>query len=357
MAKFAQRCAIWEIITTARLGTQRQRREADDDKPPAAPPPPMPVPMRLSNRAVAKICVARVSMPTARSTLAKKRVCAPAPFTVAGDDMRLLEIEDGGAEGEQADPGGDAEQIGRADQLGHGGEGAAADLPLVAAAARAPRRWRAPADRRKTPQARETAIATSSKLAGPSGPDSAIVMPGPSKPPAVPPAPMKPNRRLPCSLVNRSAMNDQNTATANRLKTPTQMKKTRATVTARRRAQRQPKRPQVGGEEVIDDGDEARARQPRHQRAVDRLRDQQRREDRGEEPRQRAESAGDRHLVAQRPQHVVARRAARRNRRTTTARPGARPASPEPGARANARRSVTAPAQLLLQLRRAQPWP
>ena len=40
---------------------------------------------------------------------------------------------------------------------------------------------------------------------------------------------MKPNRRLPCSLVNRSAMNDQNTDTANRLNTLIQTKNTRAT--------------------------------------------------------------------------------------------------------------------------------
>ena len=50
-----------------------------------------------------------------------------------------------------------------------------------------------------------------------------------------------------------------------------------------------------------------RARQPRHQRAVERLRDEQRHEGRGEQPRQRVHAAGDAHLVAQRPQHVIAR--------------------------------------------------
>jgi hypothetical protein len=58
-----------------------------------------------------------------------------------------------------------------------------------------------------------------------------MVMTGPSNAPAVPPAPIKPNSRLPCSAVNRSAMNDQNTATANRLNTLTQTKNTRATIT------------------------------------------------------------------------------------------------------------------------------
>jgi hypothetical protein len=70
-----------------------------------------------------------------------------------------------------------------------------------------------------------------SRLIGPSGTDSEIVMTGPSKAPAVPPAPMKPNNRLPCSAVNRSAINDQKTATANRLNALTQTKNTRATIT------------------------------------------------------------------------------------------------------------------------------
>src|ERR1051325_10684975 len=69
-----------------------------------------------------------------------------------------------------------------------------------------------------------------SRLVGPSGSDSASVMTGPSSAPAVPPAPMKPNRRLPCSASNRSAMNDQNTAMANRLNTLTHTKKMRATM-------------------------------------------------------------------------------------------------------------------------------
>ena len=68
-------------------------------------------------------------------------------------------------------------------------------------------------------------------MTGPSGTDSPMVMTGPNSAPAVPPAPMKPNKRLPCSAVNRSAMNDQNTATANRLNTLTQTKNTRATIT------------------------------------------------------------------------------------------------------------------------------
>ena len=67
------------------------------------------------------------------------------------------------------------------------------------------------------------------RFTGPSGTESQIVMIGPSSAPAVPPAPMNPKSRLPCSDVNRSAMNDQNTATANRLKTLTQTKNTRAT--------------------------------------------------------------------------------------------------------------------------------
>ena len=75
-------------------------------------------------------------------------------------------------------------------------------------------------------------IAINSKLIGPSDTEKPIVISGPRRPPAVPPAPMKPNRRLPCSLLKRSAINDQNTATAKKLKTLTQTsKKTRATMT------------------------------------------------------------------------------------------------------------------------------
>ena len=82
-------------------------------------------------------------------------------------------------------------------------------------------------------------------------------------------------------------MNDQNTATANRLNTLTQTKNTRATIDrldAER--QQQPEQREIDDEEVIDDRNEPRARQPRHQRAVERLRDQQRDEGGGEQPRQ-----------------------------------------------------------------------
>ena len=68
-------------------------------------------------------------------------------------------------------------------------------------------------------------------------------------------------------------MNDQNTATANRLNTLTQTKNTRATATGSiAERQQQPEEREVGDEEVVDDGDEAAPRQPRDERAVDRLR-------------------------------------------------------------------------------------
>ena len=57
-----------------------------------------------------------------------------------------------------------------------------------------------------------------------------MVSAGPASEPAVPPAAMKANRRLPCSEVNRSAMNDQNTETANSTNTLIQTKNTRATM-------------------------------------------------------------------------------------------------------------------------------
>src|SRR5260370_31826035 len=45
--------------------------------------------------------------------------------------------------------------------------------------------------------------------------------------PTVPPIPMNPNSRLPCSLRKLSAMKDQKTETTNRLYTLVQMKNTR----------------------------------------------------------------------------------------------------------------------------------
>ena len=70
--------------------------------------------------------------------------------------------------------------------------------------------------------------------------------------------------------------------------------------------QQQPEQRQIGDKEMIDDGNEARARQFRHQRTVERLRDQQGDEGGGKQPRQVLDAAGDAHLVAQRPQHVIA---------------------------------------------------
>src|SRR6266436_6454666 len=49
----------------------------------------MPVPNRLSSHPVAKTCVARVRSPTARSMLAKIRVCSPASHD-AGEQTRIF---------------------------------------------------------------------------------------------------------------------------------------------------------------------------------------------------------------------------------------------------------------------------
>ena len=81
-----------------------------------------------------------------------------------------------------------------------------------------------------TATSRNTAAAII-RFTGPNGTESQIVMTGPNNAPAVPPAPINPKSRLPCSDVNRSAMNDQKTATANRLNTLTHTKNMRATCT------------------------------------------------------------------------------------------------------------------------------
>ena len=61
-----------------------------------------------------------------------------------------------------------------------------------------------------------------------------MVSAGPASEPAVPPAAMKANRRLPCSGEYKSAMNDQNTETANSTNTLIQTKNTRDTISRSR---------------------------------------------------------------------------------------------------------------------------
>ena len=68
----------------------------------------------------------------------------------------------------------------------------------------------------------------------------------------------------------------------------------------------EPEQRDIGDEEMINDRYKACARQLRDQCAVKRLRDNQCDEGRGERPRQGLDAAGDAHLVAQRPQHVIA---------------------------------------------------
>jgi hypothetical protein len=69
---------------------------------------------------------------------------------------------------------------------------------------------------------------TSSRFTSPTIFAKKAVIAEPVSWPAVAPAVMNANRRLPCSLLNRSAMKLQNTAITNRLKTLTQTKNTRA---------------------------------------------------------------------------------------------------------------------------------
>ena len=57
---------------------------------------------------------------------------------------------------------------------------------------------------------------------------------------------------------------------------------------------------------MVDDGNKPDPRQPRHQRAVERLCDEQADKRGGEQPWQVFDAAGDAHLIAQRTQHIVA---------------------------------------------------
>ena len=71
--------------------------------------------------------------------------------------------------------------------------------------------------------------------------------------------------------------------------------------------EQQPEDGEVGDEEVIDERNEAAPRHARHQRAIAGHRRQHGEKRRGEEPLQVLDAAGDAHLVAQRPQDVIAR--------------------------------------------------
>ena len=191
------------------------------------------------------------------------RVCAPAPCTLGRDDVRLREIEHRRAERQQADPARDAEQIGRANELGQRREGAAADARSLARAGLL-RHGRGAFEpvRRRTPPASSSSDATISRLAGPSGTESPIVMHRPEQRARGAAGADEAEQALALLAVKRSAMNDQNTATANRLNTLTQTKNTRATATGVDvERQQQPEQREIGDEEMVDDGMKRRARQ------------------------------------------------------------------------------------------------
>src|SRR6185436_8866741 len=71
--------------------------------------------------------------------------------------------------------------------------------------------------------------------------------------------------------------------------------------------EQQPEDRQVGDEEVVDERDEAAARDAGDERAVERHRREHHEERRREKPLQVLHAARDAHLVSQRPQDVVAR--------------------------------------------------
>jgi hypothetical protein len=87
-------------------------------------------------------------------------------------------------------------------------------------------------------------------------------------------------------------MNDQNTATTNKDK-DADPDKEHARDDHRRDVehQQQPEEREIGDEEMIDQRNEARPRELCHQRAVERLRDDERNEGRRKQPRQISDAA------------------------------------------------------------------
>src|SRR5438093_4759199 len=145
---------------------------------------------------------------------------------------------------------------------------------------------------------------TSSKFAVPNGAASSAVSVGPASTPQLPPADTKPKRRSACSGRNKSSMRLQKSDTTNKLKTLTQTKNARAT--AGGACEQGVEDEHVGDEEKKGPGNEAPARQTRCRPTEKRRRCEHGREGRRKEPGKVFNPALHAHLVAKRPQDVVA---------------------------------------------------
>ena len=206
------------------------------------------------------------------------------------NDMGLLEIDDGRAKRQQADPEADAEKIGRADHFGQRGEGVAADaagLGLDAALRAGLRHGRVlkPIDaehgdfqkrccgdqevdrpeRHREPDGDDRGQERARRAAGADKAEQTLALLGAEQ--VGHERPEDGNReQIKHADPNKEHARDDHRRDVER--------------------QQQPERGQMGDKEMIDDGNEPRARQLRHQRARERLRDNERDERRGEQPRQ-----------------------------------------------------------------------
>ena len=231
----------------------------------------MPEPSRLSTCPVRKTCVASVSRFTGQIDAGKDARLRTGAAHRLRHDMGLLEIEHGGAERQQAHPDADAKQIRRAEKLRQRGQRAAADALVARLRAGMNERGALKpinaehrqfehdrrrdqqvggAERRRQPDRQNGA---EQRAGGAARGDDAV-------------------QALPWSASKISAMKYQNTATANRLNTLTQTKNTGARWRTSRQRQQQPEQREIGDKEGVHDGQQPRARQPRHQRAEERAR-------------------------------------------------------------------------------------
>ena len=232
IAKLAVRCSAWKAITTASIGaaasTANPAANTNGSSASAAPTPKRAISLPVAKNWTRERQQADGEIDAGEHARAHRRIVGG-----GGDDVRLLEVEEGRGDRQQRHPERDAGEVRRAQQQQDAVEPAAAERfrPRLCRQCRVPTPGATGSRRRtqSTATSRNSA-ATISRLAGPSSSASPMVSAGPASEPAVPPAAMNANRRLPCSGVNRSAMNDQNTDTANSTNTLIQTKNTRATI-------------------------------------------------------------------------------------------------------------------------------
>ncbi len=147
------------------------------------------------------------------------------------------------------------------------------------------------------------------RFVGPRRSASPAVSAAPATAPSVPPTATKPKSRRPCSGRKRSARKPQKTDTAKRLKMLAQMKNDLGDGEVpglRREGEERPEEDERPDEDAVDDRDEDLPCEAGDEGAEERVERGGARERPDEEPREGVFASADAHLVAERPDDVVA---------------------------------------------------